>query len=311
MFVSHKLDEVAELCHTVSVLRAGRVMGEGQMMMPQPRERLLALMFGQPGNRGSPAPPDPRPSPMLSSPSLPTWRLEQVTAREGTLALHRLTLEVLPGTIVGLAGLAGSGQRLLLRLLAGFLRPDDGRVWLQGHDMTGAPVAAFQRRGVHLLPADRLTDGLIGSFSLADHRSLGESSALLLPSPHDARHKAQAAIAEYGIKAAPTTPVSALSGATSSGPCWPCSPHAARACCSNTRLAAWISPRPASCGRRCWSGATREPHWSLPRPTLTNCWPTAISCWFSAGGVFRRHSPGRHSARTTWQPSLAGWGSID
>ena len=46
LFVSHKLNEVAELCDTVSVLRAGRVVG-AQMAMPQPQDHLLRLMFGK------------------------------------------------------------------------------------------------------------------------------------------------------------------------------------------------------------------------------------------------------------------------
>ena len=46
LFVSHKLDEVAAICNTVSVLRSGQVVGEGQMPMPQPQERLLKMMFG-------------------------------------------------------------------------------------------------------------------------------------------------------------------------------------------------------------------------------------------------------------------------
>lgn len=73
------------------------------------------------------APPSSLPTPRpLSSPPLPTWRLEQVTVSEGTLTLRRLTLEVQPGTIVGLAGIAGSGQQMLasgrwLLVLAGAL----------------------------------------------------------------------------------------------------------------------------------------------------------------------------------------------
>ncbi|RRR66248.1 MAG: ATP-binding cassette domain-containing protein, partial [Candidatus Viridilinea halotolerans] len=46
LFVSHKLNEVADLCNTVSVLRAGQLVGS-QLTMPQPQAQLLQLMFGQ------------------------------------------------------------------------------------------------------------------------------------------------------------------------------------------------------------------------------------------------------------------------
>lgn len=49
LFVSHKLEEVAELCHTVTVLRNGEVVPPGQLVMPQPQEYLLTLMFGDAG----------------------------------------------------------------------------------------------------------------------------------------------------------------------------------------------------------------------------------------------------------------------
>jgi simple sugar transport system ATP-binding protein len=207
LFVSHKLDEVADICDTVTVLRAGRVQGAGQLEMPQPQEQLLRLMFGaalDPQITTAPAPVSPADAP-------PVWRLEDVTVRDGNLTLRRLSLQIAPGMALGLAGLEGSGQQQLLRLLCGQLQPGVGRVLLAGANMTGASVARFRAAGVEYLPADRMADGVIGSFSLAEHLELLQPPSLLRAVPA-AEQAAAEAIAAYDIKATPTMPLAALSG---------------------------------------------------------------------------------------------------
>jgi simple sugar transport system ATP-binding protein len=115
------------------------------------------------------------------------------------------------GTIIGLSGLEGSGQQLLLRLLAGHLRPTHGHLLLNGNDVTEAATAAFRRAGVHYLPADRLAEGMVGAFSLTDHIALATRNGALID--RQAAHKAaESAIADYAIKATPNTPIAALSG---------------------------------------------------------------------------------------------------
>ncbi len=207
LFVSHKLHEIDQICHTISVLRNGRVVGEGQLHMPQPRSRLVAMMFGQPVEAEQPMPASPAPA---DTDQPPVWRLEQVTLREGALTLHNLNLTIHAGRVLGLAGLDGSGQQLLLRLLSGRMRPLTGRVFLQHQDMSHTSAAAFRQAGIHYLPADRLTEGLIGAFSLADHAALLQPDFLL--NQRAARATAQAAINRYQIKASPDTPLAALSG---------------------------------------------------------------------------------------------------
>lgn len=220
LFVSHKLGEVAELCHTVSVLRAGRLMGEGQMMLPQPQTHLLTLMFNhniEPESAqilGGPALHKPQPeNDQADAPSLPpTWHLRSVTVPARNLDLRTLTLTIPSGIVLGLSGLEGSGQQSVLRLLAGELRPNTGRVWVSGRDMTGMAAPAYRAAGVHYLPADRLVEGLVGALSLTDHFVLRDATSR----PHINRQSAQAlaqmAITDYAIKARPATPIASLSG---------------------------------------------------------------------------------------------------
>ncbi|MFP4440875.1 MAG: ABC transporter ATP-binding protein [Chloroflexaceae bacterium] len=212
LFVSHKLDEVAALCQTVSVLRAGRVVGT-QMPVPQPHERLLTMMFGpaQPEPDAGAAAATPVEQPPVPAAVPPVWQLTDITLRQGALTLSNLTLEIRAGTVLGLAGLEGSGQQLLLRLLAGQLRPPSGQLRLNGVDMTGVSMPAMRAAGVHFLPADRLAEGLVGAFSLTDHAALLNRSRVLLDR-RAAVAEARTAIANYDIRATPTTPIEALSG---------------------------------------------------------------------------------------------------
>ena len=211
LFVSHKLDEVGALCQTVSVLRAGRVQGAGQLPMPQPIERLLGMMFGA-GERAGVESVVAPPRTVAQASAQPIWQLAHVTTRDGGAMLDDLSLTVPPGAIIGLAGLEGSGQQALLRLLSGSQRPTAGRVRVGGADMTNAPMVRFRDAGIEYLPADRLNDGVIGAFSLTEHFELLRPRAERLVDQAASTAAAQTAIADYNIKATPTTPIMALSG---------------------------------------------------------------------------------------------------
>jgi simple sugar transport system ATP-binding protein len=148
------------------------------------------------------------------------WRLEAVLAREGNLELRVPQLGIARGASIGLAGLEGSGQQLMLRLLSGRLRPLSGRITLGSALVTGAGPETFRRGGVQYLPADRLDEGVIGALSLAEHFAL---QAPYLPQagrregsgPLElaaARRVAEGAIAEFAIRGAPDTPLAELSG---------------------------------------------------------------------------------------------------
>lgn len=219
LFVSHKLHEVADLCNTVSVLRSGRVVGDGQMSMPQPQSTLLTMMFGhQPDaaervTAGVEAPQDVL-APAVPKPTAaaPVWELRNVAARDGALLMRGVSLHIPAGGVVGMAGLEGSGQQIVLRLLAGVLRPISGQVLINGADRTGASLRQFRADGIEYLPADRLIDGVIGPLSLSDHMALLQPGNGMLLDTAAARQSAKEAITAFNIKATPDTPIVRLSG---------------------------------------------------------------------------------------------------
>ncbi|WP_437572851.1 ATP-binding cassette domain-containing protein [Sorangium sp. So ce542] len=171
--------------------------------MPAGAERLVALMFGE-----ALAPPE----------RLPTARdgvalaLEDVGVGDHRLDLRLPRLAVRRGEVLGLAGLEGSGQRLLLRACAGLLRVRQGRVAVGGADLTGRPYPAFLRAGVGYLPADRRREGLIAGLSLEEHVALRAPRPGVFLRPREIRRAAERLIDAFRIRGRPETRVEALSG---------------------------------------------------------------------------------------------------
>jgi branched-chain amino acid transport system permease protein len=99
--------------------------------------------------RAAPAPARVEPPPAAQDPAVPTLRATGLARRFGELvALEDFAVELAPGRICALIGPNGSGKTTALRLLAGAVRADAGRVELGGTDVTGAPVAERARAGI-------------------------------------------------------------------------------------------------------------------------------------------------------------------
>jgi len=201
VFVSHKLEEVEQLCHRVTVLRRGKVTGEAEM--PCPVDRLVEMMFGRS------LPPVERP---LVEPGPVVLRVEGAAASSYRLAVQDVNLEVRAGEVIGLAGLEGSGQRLFMRACVGLERLAAGRVLLDGRDLTGAPYRRFLDAGVAYAPAGRLEEGLVGGLTLTEHFALAERNGPSLIDWAAARGLAVERIGHFNIVGQPESPVEALSG---------------------------------------------------------------------------------------------------
>jgi ABC-type branched-subunit amino acid transport system ATPase component/ABC-type branched-subunit amino acid transport system permease subunit len=103
-----------------------------------------------------------RPEKAPLDPAMPVLRAEDVVVRFGGLtALGGVSLDVLPGEIVGLIGSNGAGKSTLMNVISGFQVPDAGRVSLLGHDVTSTSPHARARLGMGRVFQDaRLFPGL-------------------------------------------------------------------------------------------------------------------------------------------------------
>ena len=167
ILISHKLEEVRSVADRVTVLRGGVVVAAGLAVNSLATRDLARLMVGEDL-------PTSRIGDRVGTGRQARVVLEDVTAvdERGLPALKRLRLEIHEREIVGIAGVAGNGQRELAQVVAGLRLPTSGRIWLDGKDVTGAGARAMTHHGVAHIPEDRLGEGLVGNLPVADNAVL-------------------------------------------------------------------------------------------------------------------------------------------
>ena len=193
VFISHKLGEVMAVSDRVTVMRAGRVTGEVATKNTSARN-LAELMVGRPVEqtvrRGT---GQTSATPYLEAHSV---RL----AEAGRNVLDDVTLSVHGGEIVGIAGVAGNGQRELATTLAGITAPTSGSVRVGGVDIGGKGATAARHAGLTFVPEDRLGTGLVPGLSLTDNMLLTRRRSFFV-NRRAARAELAEAIEQFEIKA--------------------------------------------------------------------------------------------------------------
>jgi simple sugar transport system ATP-binding protein len=202
VFVSHKLEEVEELCESVTVMRRGKVVGSAEM--PVPPAQLVTMMFGEPVEIGD------RPQLGVGSTVL---SLRGVTIEERLMRLEGISLDVGAGEVIGLAGMEGSGQRTLLRGISGLVRPSAGLISLNGDDVSAKGYRAHLDSGIQYLPAGRLEEGLVEGLTITEHLLLADRRGGGFMIDWDAaRSTARERIERYSIKGTADSSAESLSG---------------------------------------------------------------------------------------------------
>jgi ABC-type uncharacterized transport system ATPase subunit len=212
ILISHKMAEVRQASDRFTVLRAGRVAGSGHSRGLAPAQ-LAALMMGR------------EVEPLQAERAAARGRPARLALRELTVlcpggrpALDRVTLDIAPGEILGIAGVEGNGQSELADVLGGLRRASHGALVLDGAPLRAGQVAALRRAGVGRIGEDRLHDGIAPSLSIAenlaalDYRDEPASRRGVLDRDW-LNQRARAAIDRYGVVAAgPQQPIGHLSG---------------------------------------------------------------------------------------------------
>ncbi len=167
LYISHKLDEILALCENATVLRGGRVVGT-----VDPRastaETLAEMMTG------SAAPACRRAGGVRSGAVCLSVRSLSLAADEPFgIALRDISLSVRSGEIIGVAGVAGNGQKELLAALSGERRAAQARNVSIGDREAGRAGPAQRRRlGLAFIPEERLGRGAVGDMTLAENALL-------------------------------------------------------------------------------------------------------------------------------------------
>jgi len=202
LFVSHKLEDVENLCDSAVVLRAGALVGS--MKPPFDTKKLVELMFGQEPTIAARQRCQEGPSALCA---------KGLCLDDLRLKIRDVDLDVKEGEVIGLAGMEGSGQALFLEACAGLREPVGGSLCLDGdRNMRGKSYHAYKRLGVAYLPAARLEEGLVPGLSLTEHFILSEEQKGFFIDQKAARKTASERIELFNIKGEPESKVEALSG---------------------------------------------------------------------------------------------------
>jgi len=165
IFISHKLHEVLSISDRVTVLRDGKVVGS-RPTKEVTRAELACMMVGR--------------EVILQYDRAPMQagerRLEVddvwVTGDNNEDALRGVSLSVRAGEILGLAGVSGNGQRELAEALAGLRPVKQGKVQINGKDVSHVSPAHHNAAGLAYIPEERMRDGAIKDFSVAENMIL-------------------------------------------------------------------------------------------------------------------------------------------
>ncbi|SCG77526.1 sugar ABC transporter ATP-binding protein [Micromonospora humi] len=206
LFISHHLQEIYEICDTVTVFRDARHIRTAAVADVTPAE-LVAAMTGEEAGAG---PSTDRPAPAGDAPELLT--VDGLVTAAGAEASFR----VRAGEVVGLAGGGGSGKVDVAETIVGLRRPWAGAVRLAGRVLRPGSVRDALDAGIGLVPQDRHRQGLVPMLSVAENITMTVPGKLrrrgfVAPARRDAF--AGRSIADLGIKTTgPGQPVSGLSG---------------------------------------------------------------------------------------------------
>ena len=161
VFITHKLREVREVADRITVIRRGKVVGSA--LPSASTTELASLMVGRPVqltvDKGAAKPADV------------VLDVSGVTVLDegGVVLVDDVSFQVHGGEIYALAGVQGNGQTEMTEALVGLTIPTSGKITIAGSDVTTLSTDAVLDLGVGYVPEDRLHDGLVGDFSVAEN----------------------------------------------------------------------------------------------------------------------------------------------
>ncbi len=172
VIITHKMHEVEALSDRVAILRKGQYIGDVRTADTNAQE-MTNMMVGHTValNIDRPAPVNPQ----------PRIEVKDLTVRneEGIVKLDHVSFTANSGEILGIAGIAGSGQKELLEAIAGLQVTEAGSICYVEQDgrreqLIGKDPLKIQEKGVSLsfVPEDRLGMGLVGSMDLTNNMML-------------------------------------------------------------------------------------------------------------------------------------------
>ncbi len=161
--ITHKLAEVMSVSDAVTVLKHGEVVARLRTKETDPNQlaekmvgreipNLQRILEGAPSDKVA-------------------LEVQQVSALndKGLLALDKVSFTLRTGEILGIAGVAGNGQTELAEVLTGMRKASNGKVLVEGKDLTNASPGELIKNGIGHIPEDRMGSGLVLEMSIAEN----------------------------------------------------------------------------------------------------------------------------------------------
>ncbi len=187
VYISHRLEEIREIGHRVTVLKDGRTVAQNLPARTTPTAEVIQLMTGRSIEYVFP----PRETPLGDV----VLKVEGLTrAREFT----DVSFSVRAGEVVGIAGLVGAGRSEVLETVFGARRSTAGRVSVAGRTLRPGSVTAAVRAGVGLCPEERKSQGLLLSEPV--YRNVSLASLRRFSRASFVREKAEVAAAREVVE---------------------------------------------------------------------------------------------------------------
>ncbi|GAA2718159.1 ABC transporter ATP-binding protein [Actinocorallia aurantiaca] len=163
VFITHKLKEVKAIADRITVIRRGKVVGTAT---PDASEAELAsLMVGRQVRLRV------EKTPARASSAGPAFSVRDLTVRNlaGQAVVDGIGFDIMPGEVLGVAGVQGNGQTELAQAILGLITPEHGSIVLDGVDLSAKSPRDRLRAGLGFVPEDRGHDGLVGTSSVAEN----------------------------------------------------------------------------------------------------------------------------------------------
>lgn len=166
IFITHKLHEVLDLSDRATIFRKGKVVGTVKTSETNKME-LATLMVGRGVTfKVEKDELDPG-TPILEIRDL------HMAGRGGRDVLNGIDLVVRENEILGIAGVGGNGQNEIFDAIVGTRKSRQGEIFLDNRPITNLDPTAIMERGIASIPADRMNQGLLLDFSVAENLMLG------------------------------------------------------------------------------------------------------------------------------------------
>lgn len=162
IFISHKLNEIMEICDRVTIMRHGTTVETTFVKDTTPQEisnkmvgrEVVLKIDKKPANPGE----------VIAE----TRNLKYIN-EIGKMVVNDVNIKIRQGQIIGVAGVEGNGQAELASLLTGVLEQTSGSILIQGDEMVDHTPKAYRNKHVSYIPEDRMKQGAAANMSIVDN----------------------------------------------------------------------------------------------------------------------------------------------